>query len=200
MAPVKDPKGTLRSERAVVTRNRIAEAARRLFASNGYGATTLAAIAEEAGVAVQTVYFVYASKVGILRALRDGVMRDAEADELYAAALGERSLDRKVELFARSIRIRWEHGHDVVAITEQAAATDPRIKKEVGRALSARRNGIAALARSMALAEPGRTEAIFDALSQPQVYRQLVEVHRWSPAEFETWLARSLKQQVLGRA
>lgn len=182
-----------------MTRTRIAEAARRLFIRDGYGATTLAAIAAEAGVAVQTVYAVYRSKTGILRALRDKVVRDPEADELYRAALVEPGREHKLELFARSIRTRWERGEEVVTISDQAAATDPTVKKEVARAISARRNGLAQLARSVGGQDPSRTLAILDALSLPQVYRELVEVHGWTPDQFETWLAAALKQQVTGR-
>ena len=183
-----------------MTRTRIAEAARRLFSRDGYGATTLAAIAEEAGVAVQTIYAVYRSKPGILRALRDGVVRDPEADELYRSALAEPRLERKLELFARSIRTRWEHGEEVVTISDQAAATDPSVKKEVARAISARRNGLAELARSIGGTDAARTLAILDALSLPQVYRELVGVHGWSPGDFEAWLAAALTQLVGPRA
>ncbi len=58
--PARHP--TLREERAQVTRRRIADAARRLFFRDGYAATTIARIATEADVAVQTVYAVYGSK------------------------------------------------------------------------------------------------------------------------------------------
>src|SRR5918999_4915845 len=59
-----------RREQAEVTRHEIASAARRLFALNGYAATTLAAIAAEAGVAEPTVYAVFGAKKGFLLALR----------------------------------------------------------------------------------------------------------------------------------
>src|SRR5450755_1637491 len=43
------------------------EAAYRLFMRDGYDATTMQAVAEEAGVAVQTVYFTFRTKAGLLR-------------------------------------------------------------------------------------------------------------------------------------
>src|SRR3982750_2219788 len=52
----------VRRERARATRRRIREAAARLFVEHGYMATTIEAIAVEAGVAVQTVYFVFGNK------------------------------------------------------------------------------------------------------------------------------------------
>ena len=51
-----------REEQANATRRAILEASQRLFLSRGYGATSIRAIAEEAGVAVQTVYAVFGNK------------------------------------------------------------------------------------------------------------------------------------------
>ncbi|HEY6013057.1 MAG TPA: helix-turn-helix domain-containing protein, partial [Candidatus Limnocylindrales bacterium] len=87
MRDVKSPAGSLRAERAAVTRRRILEAARRRFADAGYGATTLREIAVAAGVAVQTVYAVFGSKASILRALRESVVDDPAAAEAYGAAI-----------------------------------------------------------------------------------------------------------------
>ena len=197
------PKPSLRVERAQVTRTRIADAARTLFSTRGYGSTTLTAIASEAGVAVQTVYAVYGSKAGILRALRDAVLRQPDAEALFEEALRQRDPDGQLHLFASSIRQRWEHGHDVVAIHQDAAATDPTIRREVEAVLAIRRNGIGRLAGSLepALA-PGvgvaRATAILDALTLPEVYAELVGVQGWTPDEFEAWLDLTTLQQLLG--
>src|SRR5689334_18513900 len=53
-------------KRRGTARDRIAAAALRLFAANGYAATTMDAIAREAGVAVQTVYFTFHTKADVL--------------------------------------------------------------------------------------------------------------------------------------
>jgi AcrR family transcriptional regulator len=195
---------TLRDERAAVTRRRIADAARTLFGSRGYGATTLKAVADEAGVAVQTVYAVYGSKAGILHELRDTVVRQPAAEALYEDAMREPRGERKLELFASSIRRRWEFGHDVVAIHSDAAATDPAVRAEVEQVLGMRRNGIARLARSLEAElhpaiDPAHATAILDALTLPEVYAELTGIGGWSADEFESWLAQSLKSQLLGR-
>ncbi len=175
-----------------------------MFSRQGYGATTLTAIAAEAGVAVQTVYAVYGSKAGILHALREEVLYQPEAGALFAAALQTRGSQQRVELFARSIRWRWEFGHDVVAILDDAASTDPTLRIEVDQALTIRRSGLARLAASLG---PGlapsvdvdRATAILDALTLPAVYDQFIDVHGWTPDEYETWLATTLRQQLLRR-
>ncbi|HEX7497858.1 MAG TPA: helix-turn-helix domain-containing protein [Candidatus Limnocylindrales bacterium] len=193
---------TLRDERAAVTRRRIADAARALFGSRGYGATTLQAVADEAGVAVQTVYAVYGSKAGILHELRDTVVRQPAAEALYEEALREVNAERKIELFASSIRRRWEFGHDVVTIHSDAAATDSSVRAEVEQVLGMRRNGIARLARSLeAELRPGidlaHATAVLDALTLPEVYAELTDIGGWSADDFEAWLAECLKNQLL---
>jgi AcrR family transcriptional regulator len=201
MGDVKE-RPTLRDERAQVTRRRIADAARTLFGSRGYGATTLQAVADEAGVAVQTVYAVYGSKAGILHELRDTVLRQPAAEALYEESMGEAKVERKIELFASSIRRRWEFGHDVVAIHRDAGATDPSVRVEVDQVLGMRRSGIARLARSLetelaAGVDLAHATAVLDALTLPEVYAELTDIGGWSADEFEEWLARCMKNQLL---
>jgi len=195
---------TLRAERAAVTRRRIAEAARLRFRRDGYGATTMASIAFEAGVAVQTVYAVYASKLGIFRELRDAVANQPAADALVGRALADPDPAQKLAFFAASIRARWVAGHDIVAIGAQAVAMDPSIRPEVEEALARRRNGIGRFATSLqpALAagiDPTRAAAIIEALTAPGLYEVLVEVNGWSPDEYEAWLSEILTGQLLAR-
>jgi AcrR family transcriptional regulator len=208
MDPVKPepphPRLTLRAERAEVTRSRIATAARHLFARDGYGATTLRNVAAEAGVAVQTVYAVYGSKAGILGALREGAVRQPEAEAALREAMRQESAAGRLDLFARSIRHRWELAGDVVAINRDASMSDPSIRPEVEAVLAIRRNGIAALARSLEAhyrptMDVARAAAILDALTLPEVYAELVDVQGWTPDQFEAWLAATLRDQLLER-
>ena len=194
---------TLREERAAVTRGRITDAARQLFRSRGYGATTLTDVAREAGVAVQTIYAVYRSKPGILRALRESVLHQPAAEALFDEALREPRADRTLDLFARSIRRRWEYGADVVAIHRDAATADHTVRAEVDQILAIRRAGLGRVAGSLdglllAGVDVQRATAILDALTLPEVYLELVDVQGWTPDEFEAWLGRSLRQQLSG--
>jgi AcrR family transcriptional regulator len=194
---------SLREERAAVTRARITDVARRLFRTRGYGATTLTDVAGEADVAVQTIYAVYRSKSGILRALRESVLRQPEAEAMFDQALREPGADLKLDLFARSIRRRWEYGADVVAIHRDAATVDRAVRAEVDTILTIRRAGIGRLARSfddvqVANIDVKRATAILVALTLPEVYLELIDVQGWTPDEFETWLGRSLRQQLRG--
>src|SRR3954451_19017838 len=81
-----------RREQAAATRQEILQAAQRLFEEQGYSATTMAAIAAEAGVALKTVYVAFETKSGLLRALWHLLLRGDE-DE---APVGERDWYRAV--------------------------------------------------------------------------------------------------------
>jgi AcrR family transcriptional regulator len=59
--------GMVKSARGEQTRIAIVEAALRLFAENGYEATTMRAIATQAGVATGNAYYYYASKEDLVR-------------------------------------------------------------------------------------------------------------------------------------
>src|ERR671937_2719513 len=81
-----------RRAQAAATRREILEAAQRLFERQGYAATTMAAIAAEAGVALKTVYVAFETKSGLLRALWHLRLRGDEED----VPVGERAWYRAV--------------------------------------------------------------------------------------------------------
>jgi AcrR family transcriptional regulator len=201
MTNVKSQPASLRADRAAVTRRRIADTARALFAAHGYGATTLREVAVAAGVAVQTVYAVFGSKANILRELRVGLITDSAADGAFDAAMAASSPPRALDLFAHSIRLRWETGHDIVAIHIEAASTDPTTRAEVEAVLAGRRRGIGRLARSLVTMQPsldaGQVTGVLDALTLAEVYAELVVVQGWSADAYETWLADALRRLVL---
>src|SRR3954447_9351420 len=66
---------TRRRAQAEGTRRDILGAAQRLFEAHGYAATTMEAIAAEAGVALKTVYVAFETKSGLLRALWNHLLR-----------------------------------------------------------------------------------------------------------------------------
>ncbi|MEX1173360.1 MAG: helix-turn-helix domain-containing protein, partial [Chloroflexota bacterium] len=187
-------------EQAALTTRRILDAARKGFGDAGYEATTLRAIAAEAGVAVQTVYAVFGSKANILRALRESLVTDPAASEAYGAALAATEVDEALAAFAHSIRLRWEAGHDIVMINASAAAADPEIRAEVAAANAMRSGGIARLAQRLGALEPGldppRVEALLDALTLTSLYERLVATHSWSADDYESWLAGALRRDI----
>src|SRR4051795_965787 len=81
-----------RRQQASATRSDILAGAQRLFERQGYAATTMAAIAAEAGVALKTVYVAFETKSGVLRALWHLLLRGDTGD----APIAERSWYREV--------------------------------------------------------------------------------------------------------
>ena len=100
-----------RREQAAATRAAILEAAQRLFERQGYAATTMAAIAAEAAVALKTVYVAFETKSGVLRALWHLLLRGDEADvpigerDWYRQVVAEPDPERKLRLGAHNARL-----------------------------------------------------------------------------------------------
>src|SRR3954452_6666727 len=65
-------KSYLREGYARATRRQIVEAASRLFAERGYAASTIDAVAQEAGVSRKTVFTSVGGKVDLMRLASDG--------------------------------------------------------------------------------------------------------------------------------
>ena len=114
MEPVKTKRrydSPRRREQAAATRTAILEAAQRLFEHHGYTATTMAAIAAEAGVSLKTVYVAFATKAGVLRGLWHLLLRGDQLDvpvgerPWYREVLDEPDPARQLRLNARNSRI-----------------------------------------------------------------------------------------------
>jgi TetR/AcrR family transcriptional repressor of mexJK operon len=77
----------------------IVQAALELFLEQGYAATSMDAVASEAGVTKQTVYRYYPSKEDLFTA----VMKKIRADEPPPYAFGEADLDTELSNFGRDL-------------------------------------------------------------------------------------------------
>src|SRR4051812_22078410 len=75
----------LRQEQALATRTRILDAALALFGRQGYGTTSIAAVAREAGVVSETIYATFGSKRGII----DGLVERATPAQVLAELDGQ---------------------------------------------------------------------------------------------------------------
>src|SRR5918999_4088833 len=84
-----------RARQAQETRRRIVEAAALLFVREGYSATSIRAIAENAGVAVPTVYASLRTKANILRAVVDLTVRGDDESVPLAARPGWQEMERQ---------------------------------------------------------------------------------------------------------
>jgi AcrR family transcriptional regulator len=202
-----------RERKALDTRHRVLDAAETLFIRDGYAATTIAAIAEAADVAVQTVYAVFGTKRAVLTHLLDirtvgddhrTPLRDREE---WQAMERESDPRRQLALLA-SISTRI--GTRIAALTEvmaAAAGSDPEIAVMYQQRQHARYQDQLRLARSLAgrgalragLSEAHATDIIW-ALANARTHHTLIGQRHWAPREYERWLGHMLACALLAES
>jgi AcrR family transcriptional regulator len=201
-----------RREQAASTRRHILEAAQRLFERQGYPATTMAAIASEAGVAGKTVYLAFETKSGVLRALWNlqlrGDVGDAPVAErrFYLDVLEEPDAERQLRLLARnSCAVKLRIG-GVIEVIRAAAPIDPDIDALWNRIQAEfhanQRTIVQSLSDKGALRpELGidRATDILWTLNHPDVWHLLVVERGWAPDQYEEWFAQTSCAQLLRR-
>jgi AcrR family transcriptional regulator len=201
---------TRRLEQAAETRRRILEAALTRFAADGYGATSVAAVAREAGVSVKTVYLGFETKAGLFRAAWHLALR-GERDETpvpeqawYRALIDEPDPVRKLRRNAtNSARVKERAGRLLEAL-RIAAESEPELAGLWGRIqveFHAVQGGIAeSLAAMGALRRDLDVAAATDlmwTLNHPVVWSLLVRERGWDAKRYEDWLADSFCRQLL---
>lgn len=128
-----DVKGLTRKQRSERTRRAIVQAATEEFRANGYHGTTMAGIAKRAGVAVQTVYFVFHTKPLLLTATIDqAVMGDEEPTppeltDWWMEGTSTRDGRRALEVFVSSVGAIEERAAALDRVARAAATTDPEV-------------------------------------------------------------------------
>ncbi len=186
------------------------DAARTLFFERGYGATTIEAISALADVPAATVYRLFSSKRGILKALLDVSiagddeavpMADRPAVRSLLAAPDPRNKVGGFVAIAAQVNSRTAA---IYRILVSAAASDPDAAALLDELTRQRQEGQGGLARSLARAGALRPKLrerdagdIIHALMSPEVYRLLVVDRGWPPERYEKWLTETLVDQPL---
>ena len=199
-----------RREQAAATRREILEAAQRLFERHGYAATTMAAIAAEAGVALKTVYVAFETKSGVLRALWHLLLRGDEADvpmgerQWYRDVLSETDPKRQLRLVAKNSRAVKVRAAALMKVIRDAAPTEPDIEALWSRIQSdfheIQRPIVAALEERDALRpelDAARATDLLWTLNHPDLWHLLVGERGWSAEEYEQWFADAVCSQLL---
>lgn len=196
-----------RHARSRATRARIVEAATRLFVRDGYLATTMAAIAAEAGVAVQSLYLGFGSKLGVLSAALDvAIVGDDEPVPLlqrsWVRTLAETpDGPRAVRLFVDQVGEILGRTYPLYAVVQAAAAG------EAGELLAENKRqryaGVQAIATHLSQKPgfaAGRTVAeaadLLYALVSEEHYGLLVVERGWSAEAWSTWCAAALNRSL----
>jgi len=193
---------TYRQKQAQATRNMIVVAAQALFLEQGYICTTIEIIAERAGVAISTVYAIFGSKRGILRAIRDSWHERSHIREVLTNTNQAADPRDRLEQLVQATRKQWEMGAEVNAIYTGAAAADPRAAAELTQGMVGRREDLQSFARSLEPhLRPGldvaHAASILQALCMPEVFDELVRRSGWSMDEYQKWLSQTLENAIL---
>lgn len=209
MNPV-NPTASRRAAAAEETRREIVEAARRLFMTQGYIATTIDAIADEAGVAVQTIYNSVGPKSAVLSRLldvtivgdhEDRSVLDRVRDRLDPSTVDPRAIVRDLARTATDISSRIG---DIWHVVESAAAVDPDIAALVAKNDAERLGGYtfaARLLKGRGALRPGLTAdgaaAIVWSLAGVRTYHAFVTERGWSSDRYRRWLEDALQAALM---
>jgi AcrR family transcriptional regulator len=191
-----------RQAQAAGTRRAIVEAAQKLFDQQGYVATTMEAIAAEAGVSLKTVYLSFATKSRLLRALWDLLLKGDEDDAAvaerpwYREVIDEPDPEKKLRLTAHySLFVKMRIGgllrviRDASTVDADGAALWSLIQTDFH---ANQRVIVEALDRTGSLRadlDVARATDILWTLNHPDVWLLLVGQRGWSPQQFEQWFA-----------
>jgi AcrR family transcriptional regulator len=203
--PQREYHSTRREQQAQATREAIVAAARTLFVRDGYAATSVRAIAAEAGVSDQTIYAAFGSKRALLTALWNALDVNAGVMELrdrLQAAHGDPG--RQLDLIIGFDMQLFERSADVIEAARRAGDAEPELSniavegRERGR--RGRETVMAAWERAGVLrADLTLKEAIdiFIALCNPDTYTYLTGESGWTAERYEVWLRGALRELLL---
>ncbi len=218
--PVKSPEEKVRPKRrydsarrraqAGETRQRILEAAQRLFPAGGYAGTTIDGVAKDAGVAVETVYAVFGSKRALLASLVGRLVGGEESPVPLLQQSGpqaireERDQRRQIRAFSADISRVVERVAPIFEVIRSAAATEPEMASLIQDMQSNRLENLTRFAGWVAASGPLRdgidvaaaAETVW-ALASPEVYRLLTGDKGWTRERYAQWLGNSLVALLL---
>jgi AcrR family transcriptional regulator len=207
--PVKRPyDASGRRQAAERTRAAILDAARQLFTGRGYTATSMSAIAEHAGVSLDTVYAAAGRKPDLARLLIEtaisgtGDAVPAEERGYVRAIQAAPDAEAKITIYAAAIRQIAPRMAPLLAMLQQAAPAEPALaalwQEITERRYANMRRFAADLAAVTTLrVDSGEAADIIWATNAPELYQLLTSQRGWSPERYEHFLADTWRRVLL---
>lgn len=198
-----------RAQKARQTRQRILQAALDLFRRQGYGATNLQDIADQAKVAVQTIYFVFGNKRTLLKELVDVTV--AGDDEpvatmnrsWYADAVAAETAQSMLDAYVAGTTSILERVAPISRMLQTAAGNDPEVaamwSHEVDPRYVVHQNAAESLAGKVGARADipvGEIADILYGLLSPELYLLFVHERGWARDRWERWAAETLCAQL----
>jgi AcrR family transcriptional regulator len=196
--------------RAQAHRNhaRIVETAERLFLRDGFATTTIAAVAAEADVSVDTIYKSFGGKAGLVRAIRTRALEgegpvaaERRSDELHAHQADARAIIRAWGALTAEVAPRVS---PILLLIRDAAATNAESRALVeemdGDRLRRMTDNARRLRDAGHLREDVTLARAADVLwtySSPELYELLVLRRGWTPADYGRFIAEAMADALL---
>lgn len=192
-----------RTAQAQQTGAQIAHAARELFVTRGWAATTVREVARAAGVSTPTVYAVYGNKSGLTRALADAA--DLSGDlprmiEELETATGPAGHLAAMVAYDRRL---FERAGDVIVALREAGRSEPALAQvyREGRRRADEVRGEVFAGWPPGTLRTGVTTAeavdIYAALCTVDVFTELTAERGWTPDRVQCWWSGILARELL---
>ncbi|MCU1398882.1 MAG: putative transcriptional regulator, TetR family [Acidimicrobiales bacterium] len=199
-----------RHERSRRTRRKIVVAASELFVLDGYGSTSISAIAARAGVAVQTVYAAFGTKRAVLSSALDQAIAGDDAD----VVVNDRDWMREVfeaptaaarlVAYAGAVRRIMAGAGDMFRVVSTAATVDPDVVELAHTTEARRRTGARSVIASVltvgtlrAGLDDERAADLLSMLNSPATFHHLVRQRGWTLDEYQQWLGEAMVLELL---
>lgn len=198
-----------RRDKSESTKRKIIAAAHDEFIAKGYHGATIASVAAAAGVAPQTVYFVFHTKAALISAAIDaavmGDLAEIPQETLWWAAMtAEPDAAEALRLFVRGSAPLFARASTLSEILRAAALTDDEVRRTYDYHEGLRREGFQAVV--VGLAAKGNLRAgltvetaadVFLTVYSDSVYHLLDVDHGWEHAQIVEWLCQALPVLLL---
>ena len=197
-----------RRQAADRTRQAILDAALELFTGQGYAATPMTAIAQRAGVALDTVYASVGRKPELARLLIETAISGssqavpAEERDYVRAIRAAADAETKIGIYASAMRGIAGRLAPVLSIVQQAAPAEPELAALWRQIADRRAANMRRFAADLAVVaslrvDPGDAADIIWATNAPELYQLLVSQRGWSPERYERFLADTWRRLLL---
>ncbi len=193
-----------REIQAEQTRQEILRAARVLFGSQGYNATTVSQIAEAAGVSTQTIYDSVGPKAALVTALNDHIHAEANVGELLSGITGDTTAEEIVGVAIAICRGIVETAGDIIRTATHAGPNVPELRAVLEEGTRRHREGVGRVTGRIytlgrirsgtSLAEATGTIA---ALTDETFWIHLIDAYGWSLDQVADWATDAVTRLVL---
>jgi AcrR family transcriptional regulator len=194
-----------RREQAQARRRAVVVAARALFERDGFRPTTIAAVAERAGVSAESIYKGFGTKAALAKAVFDFVIagddepvpvwQRSEADAIRA----EPDVRRKLIMYTRGLAARQQRSAKVQILIRDGGHTDESLAALWRQLLAERLTGMTMLGRHLIesgqLREGIELDEVRDVLwtyTAVELYELLVVERGWPLDRYAEWIGHAI--------